>query len=95
MKKRPGAPMLSGLEAVQANPHLLVSERAGTHSFRIWGGWISALGAPGAPQRKPLLATYTAFLILLIVYGGPDQLDGAGAAPAFHAQALCETENRV
>jgi hypothetical protein len=66
-EEKTGAPMLSGLEAVQANPHLLVSERAGTHSFRIWGGWISALGAPGSPRRKPLLATYTAFLILLIV----------------------------
>lgn len=66
-EEKTGAPMLSGLEAVQANPHLLVSERAGTHSFRIWGGWISALGAPGASRRKPLLATYTAFLILLIV----------------------------
>lgn len=66
-EEKSGAPMLSGLEAVQVNPHLLVSERAGTHSFRIWGGWISALGPPGAPQRKPLLATYTAFLILLII----------------------------
>lgn len=66
-EEKAGSPMLSGLEAVQANPHLLVSERAGTHSFRIWGGWISSLGAPGAPQRKPLLATYTAFLILLII----------------------------
>jgi len=66
-EEKTGKPMLSGLEAVQANPHLLVSERAGTASFRIWGGWISSLGAPGAPQRKPLLATYTAFLILLIV----------------------------
>ena len=69
-----GAPMLSGLEAVRANPHLLVSERSGTASFRIWGGWISALGAPGAPQRKPLLATYTAFLILLIVLVVPISL---------------------
>lgn len=66
-EEKTGAPMLTGLEAVQANPHLLVSERAGTHSFRIWGGWISALGAPGASRRKPLLVTYTAFLILLIV----------------------------
>ena len=65
--EKTGAPMLSGLEAVQANPHLLVSERTGTHSFRIWGGWISSMGAPGSPRRKPLLATYTAFLILLII----------------------------
>ena len=62
-----GAPMLSGLEAVQVNPHLLVSERAGTTSFRVWGSLISSLGPPGAPQRKPLLAIYTAFLIALIV----------------------------
>jgi hypothetical protein len=66
-KEKMGKPMLSGLQAVQANPHLLASERAGTHSFRIWGGWISSLGPPGAPQRKPMLALYTAFLILLII----------------------------
>lgn len=66
-EEKTGKPMLQGLQAVNANPHLLASERAGTHSFRIWGGWISKLGPPGAPQRKPMLALYTAFLILLII----------------------------
>lgn len=66
-EEKTGSPMLTGLQAVQANPHLLASERAGTHSFRIWGRMISALGPPGAAQRKPLLAAYTAFLILLII----------------------------
>lgn len=70
-EEKTGAPMLTGLEAVQANPHLLVSERSGTHSFRIWGGWISALGPPGSPKRKPMLALYTAFLILLIIFVVP------------------------
>lgn len=66
-EEKTGSPMLTGLQAVQANPHLLFSERAGTHSFRIWGRLIGSMGPPGAAQRKPLLAVYTAFLILLIV----------------------------
>jgi hypothetical protein len=60
-------PLLSGLGAVQANPKLYVSEKAGTRSFYLWGKLIMAIGRPGSVQRKPLLALYVLFLFTLIV----------------------------
>ena len=61
------APLLAGLDAVQADPRLLVSEKAGTRSFFLWGSLLRAAGAPGSPQRVPLLAVYLVFLVLMIV----------------------------
>lgn len=61
------APLLSGLRAVEADPRLLSSERAGTRSFRIWGKLLRAAGPPGAPLRRPLLMAYLLFLILMIL----------------------------
>lgn len=60
-------PMLHGLQACEANPGLLVSERAGTRSFYLWGKLLRAAGEPQAPLRKPLLLLYIIFLILLIL----------------------------
>ncbi|WGT63647.1 dialkylrecorsinol condensing enzyme [Variovorax paradoxus] len=60
-------PLLSGMGAVQANAKLLISEKAGTRSFFLWGKLIMAAGRPGAWQRKPLLLLYVAFLLVLIV----------------------------
>lgn len=60
-------PLLAGLGAVRADAKLLVSEKAGTRSFYLWGKLIMAAGAPGAWQRKPLLLLYVVFLIALIV----------------------------
>jgi len=61
------APMLAGLGAVDANPRLLVSERAGTRSFQLWGRLIRLAGGPGAAVRKPLLVLYALFLLAIIV----------------------------
>jgi hypothetical protein len=65
--ERESGPMLHGLQACEANPGLLVSERAGTRSFYLWGKLLRAAGAPQAPMRKPLLLLYIVFLILLIL----------------------------
>jgi len=65
--ERAPAPLLSGLGAVEVDPGLLTSERAGTRSFFLWGHLISRLGPPGAPQRLPVVALYIVFLIALIL----------------------------
>lgn len=61
------APLLKGLQAVDANPRLLTSERAGTRSFEVWGRLLRATGAPGALVRRPLLMLYLLFLTLMIL----------------------------
>jgi len=66
-RERSGAPLLSGLAAVEADPRLWFSEKAGTRSFFLWGRLLRAAGAPGAASRRPLLALYIVFLIAIIV----------------------------
>jgi len=66
-REREGRPLLSGLQAVQADPRLLVSERAGTRSFFLWGKLLRAAGAPGSLIRLPLVVLYILFLVALIV----------------------------
>lgn len=66
LEQRDG-PLLSGLAAVEAQPQLMVSERAGTRSFYLWGKLLRAAGPPGAWQRKPLLFFYVIFLLAMIV----------------------------
>jgi hypothetical protein len=61
------APLLAGLAAVQADPTLYISEKAGTRSFYLWGKLLRAAGSPGSPRRVPLLALYVVFLIAAIV----------------------------
>ncbi|MBL8460857.1 MAG: dialkylresorcinol condensing enzyme [Zoogloea sp.] len=61
------APLLAGLGAVEARPELLVSERAGSRSFRVWGTLLHRAGRPGAWQRLPLLALYLIFLVVIIL----------------------------
>ena len=60
-------PLLRGLAAVEAQPQLMVSERAGSRSFYLWGKLLRAAGPPGAWQRKPLLVFYVIFLLAIIV----------------------------
>ncbi len=67
-------PLLSGLGAVQADPRLFISERAGTRSFYAWGKLLMAAGRPGAWQRRPLLLLYVVFLIVMIVTVVPTSL---------------------
>ncbi|HEY0720799.1 MAG TPA: dialkylresorcinol condensing enzyme [Gammaproteobacteria bacterium] len=65
--ERDTAPLLGGLHAVDANPHLLVSEKAGTRSFYLWGKLLRAVGGPGQLRRYPVLILYVIFLIILIL----------------------------
>lgn len=66
-EERGTAPLLTGLKAVDADPHLLVSETAGTRSFYLWGKLLRAVGAPGQWRRRPLLVLYVIFLVTLIL----------------------------
>lgn len=61
------APLLSGLGAVEVQPQLLVSERAGSRSFYLWGKLLRLAGPQGAWQRQPLLVFYVIFLIGIIL----------------------------
>lgn len=61
------APVLTGLAAAKVDPALLTSEKIGRRSFRVWGKLVRAAGGPGAASRRPVLAAYVAFLILMIV----------------------------
>lgn len=60
-------PLLAGLGAVEANPRLYISEKAGTRSFYLWGKLIRAIGKPGSVWRLPVVALYVLFLLALIV----------------------------
>ncbi|HEY9097770.1 MAG TPA: dialkylresorcinol condensing enzyme [Thiobacillus sp.] len=61
------APLLCGLSAVEAQPQLMISERAGSRSFYWWGKLLRLAGPPGAWPRKPLLVFYVTFLLGMIV----------------------------
>jgi hypothetical protein len=60
------APLLSGLKAADSDPHLLVSEKAATRSFYVWGKLLRVVGEPGQRRRYPFLILYVMFLITLI-----------------------------
>jgi hypothetical protein len=66
-QERGTAPLLGGLCAVDANPHLLFSEKAATRSFYLWGKLLRAVGEPGQLRRRPFLILYVTFLIALIL----------------------------
>lgn len=66
-QERGSAPLLAGLKAVEADPRLLLSEKAGTRSFYLWGKLLQAAGKPGQLRRRPLLVLYIIFLVLLIL----------------------------
>ena len=65
--EKSGAPMLTGLGAVFANPRLYFSEKAATRSFYLWGKLLLAVGKPGQMRRRPVLLLYVLFLITLIL----------------------------
>jgi hypothetical protein len=66
-QERGTAPLLTGLKAADSNPNLLVSEKAGTRSFYLWGKLLRAVGEPGQWRRRPFLVLYVTFLIALIL----------------------------
>jgi len=59
--------MFRGLSAVHVNEGLISSEKTAKRAFRLWGRLLRTLGPHGAWQRKPVLAFYSVFLILMIV----------------------------
>ncbi len=65
-EERGTAPLLGGLKAVDSDPHLLVSEKAATRSFYLWGKLLRGVGEPGQWRRYPFLILYVIFLITLI-----------------------------
>ena len=66
-KEKICAPMLTGLRAADADPAMIMSERAGHRAFRIWSGIIRRFGKPGQWQRRPALAVFVVYLIVMIV----------------------------
>ena len=66
-EERGSAPLLAGLKAADSDPHLLVSEKAATRSFYVWGKLLRAAGEPGQHRRYPFLILYVIFLIILIL----------------------------
>jgi hypothetical protein len=66
-EERGNAPLLTGLKAADSDPHLLVSEKAATRSFYLWGKLLRAVGEPGQLRRYPFLVLYVIFLIALIL----------------------------
>jgi hypothetical protein len=81
--ERGTGPLLAGLGAVRANARLLISEKAGTRSFFLWGKLIMAAGGPGAWQRKPLAAALCCVPACAHCHGRARELDPAGAAATF------------
>jgi hypothetical protein len=67
-------PALAGLRAAEVDPALLASEKIGRRSFRLWGKLVRSTGGPGALTRRPVLAAYVAFLVLMIVTVVPASL---------------------
>jgi hypothetical protein len=66
-RERGTAPLLSGLRAVNADPHLFFSERVATRSFFLWGRLLRVVGEPGQRRRRPILALYAAFLLTMVL----------------------------
>jgi hypothetical protein len=66
-RERGTSPLLSGLGAVSADPHLLFSEKVATRSFFVWGKLLRAVGKPGQARRVPFLMLYVTFLIAMIL----------------------------
>lgn len=73
-REKGAAPLLAGLGAVEVDPKLYISERAGTRSFFVWGKLIMAVGRPRALQRIPFLVLYVTFLIVMIITVVPTSL---------------------
>ncbi|MEW8624669.1 MAG: dialkylresorcinol condensing enzyme [Candidatus Thiodiazotropha sp.] len=61
------APLLQGLQAVEADVSQIQSEKVGYRSFLIWGKLLRRIGKQGDAKRTPVLAVYVVFLILMIV----------------------------
>jgi hypothetical protein len=87
-REKNNQPLLAGLGAVQVNPRLYFSERAGTRGFFVWGKLVLAAGPPDSWQRTPLLTLYAAFLTLMIFTLVPASLALQALLRPFMAQRL-------
>jgi hypothetical protein len=59
--------VLTGLAAATVDPALAMSEKIGRRSFGVWSKIVASAGGPGASARRPVLAVYVAFLVLMII----------------------------
>lgn len=60
-------PMLSGLGAVTIHEGLIESEKTVKRSFRLWGGFLRALGKPSSILRQAFVYLYFLFLLTVIL----------------------------
>ena len=60
-------PVLHGLEAVQVDEGLAMSERIGSRSFAIWSRLLRAAGPRGSLRRRLVLFIYVVFLLAMII----------------------------
>lgn len=65
-KEKDRAPLLTGLCAAEVDTAMIMSERAGHRAFRVWSGIIRSFGKPGQWQRRPALALFVVYLIVMI-----------------------------
>lgn len=65
--EKTGQPMLTGLRAAVVDPAMVMSERAGHRAFRVWSGLIQRFGKPGQWRRRPVLALFVCYLLVMIV----------------------------
>ncbi|HEX5682873.1 MAG TPA: dialkylresorcinol condensing enzyme [Ideonella sp.] len=93
-RERGTAPLLAGLGAVQVDPKLYASEKAGSRSFYLWGHLLRAAGAPGSWQRVPLLALYVTFLVTAIIAVVPLSLAVQALLRPFMGRWLADIQQR-
>lgn len=60
-------PIMTGLQAVKVNEKLIVSEKIGQRSFKVWGKLLMLLGPQNSLRRYFGLCFYFTFLLALIV----------------------------
>lgn len=61
------APMMTSLSAVKINEKLIMSEKIGHRSFKVWGKLLMLLGPQNSVRRDVGLCFYFTFLLTLIV----------------------------
>ena len=61
------SPMMTGLAAVTINEKLIVSEKVGHRSFKVWGKLLMLLGPQNSLRRHIGLCFYFTFLLALII----------------------------
>ena len=60
-------PVMAGLQAVKINEKLILSEKIGHRSFKVWGKLLMLLGPQNSLRRHLGLCFYFTFLLALII----------------------------